>query len=80
MGPIRLEHKGSVTVRGCQSGYTAKFKLHSTGMLSSKSKMHVASPSRVSTLQMALCLAHCNAGLRQTQDPACSSCLRHEMH
>ena len=57
MGPIRLEHKGTVTVRGCQSGYTAKFKLHPTGMLTSKSKMHEASPLPVSLLQMAVCRA-----------------------
>ena len=53
MGPIRLEHKGTVTVRGCQSGFAAKFKLHATGMLTSKSKMHEASPSPLSLLQMA---------------------------
>ena len=61
MGPIRLEHKGTVTVRGCQSGYTAKFKLHATGMLTSKSKMHEASPEAVSLLLMALCRAPCTA-------------------
>lgn len=61
MGPIRLEHKGTVTVRGCQSGYTAKFKLHATGMLTSKSKMHEASPSPVSLLQTKLCCACCTA-------------------
>ena len=65
MGPIRLEHKGTVTVRGCQSGFAAKFKLHATGMLTSKSKMHEASPSPLSLLQMALrralCTAHCSS-------------------
>ena len=61
LGPIRLEHKGTVTVRGCQSGFTAKFKLHATGMLTSKSKMHEASSSPVSLLQTKLCCAPCTA-------------------
>ena len=40
---IRLEHKGTYTVTGIQSGYTAKMKLHATGMLTSKNKMHEVS-------------------------------------
>ena len=71
MGPIRLEHKGTVTVRGCQSGYAAKFKLHATGMLTSKSKMHEASPPLVSLVQMALCRALCTAHYRARQSTSC---------
>ena len=40
---ISLEHKGTYTVTGNQSGYTAKMKLHASGMLTSKSKLHEAS-------------------------------------
>lgn len=43
LGNIRLEHKGAYTVQGLQSGYTAKLKLHVSGMLISKSKMHEVS-------------------------------------
>lgn len=40
---INLEHKGTFTVTGNQSGYAAKMKLHASGMLTSKSKLHEAS-------------------------------------
>ena len=40
---INLEHKGTYTVTGNNSGYAAKMKLHASGMLTSKSKMHEAS-------------------------------------
>ena len=40
---INLEHKGTYTVTGNQSGYAAKMKLHASGMLTSRSKMHEAS-------------------------------------
>ena len=39
---ISLEHKGTYTVTGNQSGYAAKMKLHASGMLTSKSKLHEA--------------------------------------
>jgi len=48
---IKLEHKGTYTVHGCQSGYTAKMKLHASGMFSSKSKLHEASPLPLNLLQ-----------------------------
>ena len=48
---IKLEHKGTYTVQGCQSGYTAKMKLHASGMFTSKSKLHEASPLPLNLLQ-----------------------------
>ena len=42
---IKLDHKGAYSVQGVQSGYTAKMKLHATGVLTSKSKMHDVSPA-----------------------------------
>ena len=42
---IKLDHKGAYTVQGVPSGYTAKMKLHATGLLTSKAKMHEASPA-----------------------------------
>ncbi len=42
---IKLDHKGAYTVQGVQSGYIAKMKLHATGMLTSKAKMHEARPA-----------------------------------
>ncbi len=44
MNKISLEHKGTYIVTGNQSGYAAKMKLHASGMLTSKSKLHEASP------------------------------------
>ena len=43
LNKISLEHKGTYTVTGNQSGYAAKMKLHASGMLTSKSKLHEAS-------------------------------------
>ncbi len=51
---ISLEHKGTYTVTGNQSGYAAKMKLHASGMLTSKSKLHEAS-SLVSHCVFARC-------------------------
>ena len=74
MGPIRLEHKGTVAVHGCQSGYAAKFKLHPTGMLTSKSKMHearpiISQPPADGALSMHYSL----------RCPVCSSCWQHDI-
>jgi hypothetical protein len=43
MGRLYIDHKGPWSVRGVQSGLSARMKFHATSMLTTKSRLHEVS-------------------------------------